>query len=1057
MSLDVVDPLPRIGPVVHAVIVAHSPGEWFEETLRSLRDQDHSNLRVTVVETSQAARDASDETLPGEGLPGEGVSSYVAECVAEVLPEASVLGVEGNPGFAAAANAALAAHETWLEPPEEERLYLLICHDDVSLAPNVVTRLLEESMTSSAEVVGPKVVDWDDPKSLQSMGYTVDRLGTPIPLVTPGEHDQGQHDESLTALAVSSACMLVRCDLFKRLGGFDASMSFHGEDTDFGRRAVIAGASVRVAPDAVVRHRGKLSERSPDLSRERMLWRHNLRSSLVCARSHEYELIPLALVMTFCEGLASLLTGHFRRFAALAVAWPWNLLGLPEVMSRRRHLAQMSSEDSSERAARLQSRNVVSLRRFLRALFAGTEETEGFLGRPGRYWAALGSGSARVSLAAWLVAIVVFIFGSRHLLTRGVPAVGEVALFGNSPADLFREWLSDWRPEGLGVEGPGPTALPILGVASAVLFGSVSLARTVLLVGLIPFGALGLWRFMGKFGSKHGQVAGLAAFLMIPLPYNALASGNWSALGVYGVLPWVLLWLSRAVAAEGDEEKRESFLSGWVAPILGLGILVGLLGAFVPLAVAGVGMLALAIALGGLLAGEARRLPKLAALTLGGAALGWALNWSSAPLSWREMVDFGGARPPSGEGRSFIELLSFDTGAVGVQGLSWGLVALGVLGLVLARGQSFVWSLRAWCLVLLSVLAALANEHGWLVGGLSSVELLMAPAAVALAVAAALSVASIDRDTRHLNRSLLTAAAWIALSIGSIPVLATTLDGRWGMPEGDYSTTLAEVEAESQEEAFRVLWVGHPDVMPLAGWPLEGDLIYATTMSGLPKVGAQWLTAPAGQAERLASAWDEAVNGGNNRLGELLAPLGVRYLMVVERLAPEPFGEVDRPVSDLVSRRLESQFDMHLLETRPGLKVFRNTITPLTHSVLLGKGTVTAEELSGETFAFPVYERPTLARAAITSPMRVYVADAADGWTLALDGRPLEDETALGWARSFDAEPPEGVVEGEEVVSELELSYLPTRGRSAQVGQMVLWIVVITSAALLALSRRRVR
>ena len=1041
MSLSDVDPLPRIGPVVHAVVVAHSPGEWFEETLRSLRDQEHSNLRVTVVETSGAS----------DPSPEEGGVSEVAERVAEVLPEASVLAVEGNPGFAAAANAVLDVHESWLDSSEEERLYFLICHDDVSLAPNAVTQLLEESIRSGAEVVGPKLVDWDAPKSLQSMGYTVDRLGTPIPLVTPGEHDQGQHDDPITALAVSSACMLVRCDLFKSLGGFDGAMSFHGEDTDFGRRAVIAGASVRVAPDAVVRHRGRLSERNPALARNRMIWRHNLRSALVCAHPHEYALIPLALLMMFLESLASLLTGHFRRFVSLAVAWPWNLLGLPEVLSRRRQLAQMSSEDSLELAARLQSRNVVSLRRFLRALFLGTEETDGFLGRPGRYWAAFRSGSTRIALAAWLAAGAVFVFGSRHLLTRGVPAVGEIAPFGDSPGELFGEWLSSWRSEGLGGEGFAPTALPILGVAASVLFGSASLARTVLLLGLIPFGALGLWRFMAKFDSKPGQVAGLVAFLMMPLPYNALANGNWSALGVYGVMPWILLWLSRGVAADGDREKREGFFFGWAAPILMLGILLGLLGAFVPLALVGFAMLALAIALGGLLAGEVKRLPKLAVLTLGGAAVGWVLNWPSAPRSWRELVDFGGARPLSGDGHSFTGMLLFDTGTVGVQGLSWGLAALGALGLVLARDGRFVWSLRAWCLILFSVLAALANEHGWLVSGLPSVELLLAPAAVALAAAVALGVASIDRDARNLNRSLLTAAAWTALLIGSIPVLITAFNGRWEMPEGDYSTTLAGVEAESESEAFRVLWVGHPDVMPLAGWPLEGDLVYATTLSGVPKVGSQWLTAPAGEAERLAEAWDEAVNGKSNRLGELLAPLGVRYLMVVERLAPEPFGEVERPVPDRVSRRLESQFDMHLLDTRPGLKVFRNTISPSTHSVLVGTGPIEAVVLGEEKLALPVYDRPTLGRGQIIDPVRVYVADAADGWTLSLDGSEVAAESVSGWARSFDVEPPEGVE-----ISEIELGYASERGRSVQVGQLFCWVFVLLSAALLALSRRRV-
>ena len=50
-----------------------------------------------------------------------------------------------------------------------------------------------------------------------------------------------------------------------------------------------------------------------------------------------------------------------------------------------------------------------------------------------------------------------------------------------------------------------------------------------------------------------------------------------------------------------------------------------------------------------------------------------------------------------------------------------------------------------------------------------------------------------------------------------------------------------------------------------------------------------------------------------------------------------------------------------------------------------------------------------------------------------------------------DVEPPEGVE-----ASEIELGYASERGRSVQVGQLLCWVFVLLSAALLALSRRRV-
>ncbi len=1021
--------LPRIGPSVHAIVVAHSPGDWFEETLRSLRDQDHSNLDVTVVDTSPA--------VAGSGL---------AERVSDFLPEASVLFVDGNPGFSAAVNAAIeAVGKERLSSKEDEPAYLLICHDDISLSTDAVTRLAEEAMSSGAGVVGPKLVDWDDPRSLQSLGLTVDKLGAPIPLITPGELDQGHHDDAATVLAVASACMLVDVGLYKRLGGFDSAISFHGEDTDFGWRATIAGTSVRVAPAAVVRHRARLSERVKGLGRDRLAWRHNLRSCLVCAHPHEVGLIPLAILMIGLESLAAFLTGHFRRFLSLTAAWPWNLLGLPEILRRRRQLSILRSEESQTRVVRLQSRNVVSLRRYLRALLSGSEHSEGFLGRGSRYWSAFRSAPVRLSIAAWVTIGAIFLFGGRHLITRSVPVLGEIAPFGESPGDLFSDWLSGWRPEGLGMDGHAPTALFILGMAGSLLFGSLALARTVLLVGLIPFGALGIWRFMGQFGSKRGQIAGLAAFVFMPLPYNAMANGNWSALGVYGVLPWILLWMSRATALEG-EGSREGILAGWVTPTLAVGMLLGLLGAFVPLAVMGVLLLALAIVAGGLLAGRAERLPRLVVVTLGGLALGWALNWPSAPRSWRGLVDFGGARPAGLSGYKFSEMLRFDTGVVGERSLIWGMLALGALGLLLARGQRLIWMFRAWILVLASVLIALANERGWLLGDLPRAELLLAPAAVGLAMAVAVSVSAVDGDVRSLNRSLLTGAAGIALLIGSIPVLGLTLDGRWGMPEGDYSSSLAAVERESAGSAFRILWVGHPDVLPLAGRPLDGELVYATSTSGIPEIGSQWVSDDPGESELLADAWRDAIHGNDNRLGEALVPLGVRYLIVVERIAPEPFGQLTRQVPPRVTRRLEDQLDLEHGESRTGLKVFRNTNGALSHAVLAGTGPLSSQELLAGASPFPVYEDSTTAKGIVNVPVRVYLADAAAGWRLSLEGQDVPSAQALGWARVFNVDSP----------GEVELGYDSPLSRSVHVWQILLWVFLLALAVFLSLSRRRV-
>lgn len=69
-----------------------------------------------------------------------------------------------------------------------------------------------------------------------------------------GELDRGQYDESKRCIP-SGGCMLVRRDLFARLGGFDTTFDPYGpEDLDFGLRAVASGYHGLYVPGAIVYH-----------------------------------------------------------------------------------------------------------------------------------------------------------------------------------------------------------------------------------------------------------------------------------------------------------------------------------------------------------------------------------------------------------------------------------------------------------------------------------------------------------------------------------------------------------------------------------------------------------------------------------------------------------------------------------------------------------------------------------------------------------------------------------------------------------------------------------
>ena len=70
------------------------------------------------------------------------------------------------------------------------------------------------------------------------------------------ESDKGQYDDPREVFWASGACMAVRADVFRSLGGFDGDFFAHMEEIDFCWRAQLAGYAVRVEPRSCVLHVG---------------------------------------------------------------------------------------------------------------------------------------------------------------------------------------------------------------------------------------------------------------------------------------------------------------------------------------------------------------------------------------------------------------------------------------------------------------------------------------------------------------------------------------------------------------------------------------------------------------------------------------------------------------------------------------------------------------------------------------------------------------------------------------------------------------------------------
>ena len=150
--------------------------------------------------------------------------------------------------------------------------WLLFLNPDTELPPLGVRRLVERGDTDSGVgILGPRLELADgspDPAACRSFptpaSAALRLLRWPRNLsprsVRPYNVDPSTRREAVVD-AVSGACMLVRAEAFRRVGGFDPQFFTYGEDLDLAYRIRQAGWPTLFVPSVTVRHLKRQSTR----------------------------------------------------------------------------------------------------------------------------------------------------------------------------------------------------------------------------------------------------------------------------------------------------------------------------------------------------------------------------------------------------------------------------------------------------------------------------------------------------------------------------------------------------------------------------------------------------------------------------------------------------------------------------------------------------------------------------------------------------------------------------------------------------------------------------
>ena len=549
---------------VSAVVLSHDQPVSLDRVLGQLAKQTVSPSRVLIVDSSKT------ETISSHGY--------------------ETLKLDHKISFPAAIEAALKHLAT--------DGYLWILHDDSAPDADALEKLLREiELSPSLAVVGPKQVDWDNPKLIKQLGLTLTRSGLLFSRVR-GEFDQGQHDHLEDVMAVGTAGALINLEKYRELGGFDPKAPPLAADVDFSIRARLSGGRVAVAPASKISHQmlsmngkrslGWLGGTPAQAIRHAEFYLALSYASLFGFVFGWLLLIPFAIL----NSVALLVRKRASAIAPELAAALTTFMGLGRLISSRARIRRTTSAKLStlaalratrqeQKSSNQRAKDQEVSKQLLEAHARGDNEeivvslNSGFVSS-GAIWFALG-----------LVALNALWFPTNVAIT----GAGVIPL-SNNWLEIFSQAGSMNQNLGLGFSGPADPWAWALAIISAPLFFQPSLAITILMYLATAIAFTGFFFLSARVTRSNPlRISGALAFALWPALTISLTQANLGQVLAISLLPW--LAHSVAKIAELGLKDAGSFVSTWSQAGLA-GIILALISSSSP----SLGLLIIALVIG---------------------------------------------------------------------------------------------------------------------------------------------------------------------------------------------------------------------------------------------------------------------------------------------------------------------------------------------------------------------------------------------------------------------------------------------------------------------------